>query len=419
MKTSRLAAALLACFALDGGATFAQSSPKPADADKELAAAREDLARAARRVAELTRDTLPQAMEQVQQSFRFSRRPVIGVVLAPDAAAGVRIGGVTPDSAAAKAGLKAGDRIVSLNGTEILGNTPQLRIDNALRLFEKLEENKPVKIGYVRDGRMATVSATPKLDDRVFVFNDADGGLTKISGPVSIRHRKDGAIEIEGSGIEGAFKADSDAIKKQVDQAFAEIHRIAPDGKGGFEVGPLVEAFRWSGLNLAAIDPQLGRYFGTDKGVLVISSGEDLGELQAGDVIQKIDGKPVDTPREAMAALRAKPAGSAIEVEFLRDRKSQRASVKAPKAVPFRLQLPSPPAPPAAPAAPPAPDTAAMPAPPAPPAAPAPIVRSERHVVIAGDDGKVFEWSDGGDGELPAPPAPPASPVPPVAPKGD
>src|SRR3546814_7211570 len=47
----------------------------------------------------------------------------------------------------------------------------------------------------------------------------------------------------------------------------------------------LMSAFRWNGLNLATVDKQLGRYFGTDHGVLVLSNGE-LAGLHAGDVIQ-------------------------------------------------------------------------------------------------------------------------------------
>ena len=82
----------------------------------------------------------------------------------------------------------------------------------------------------------------------------------------------------------------------------------------------LAEAFRWNGLNLAAVDAQLGRYFGTSEGVLVLSTGKDLDGLQAGDVIRKIGGKPVTHPREAMDALRAQPADAKVSVDYLRDR---------------------------------------------------------------------------------------------------
>src|SRR3546814_4403642 len=75
------------------------------------------------------------------------------------------------------------------------------------------------------------------------------------------------------------------------------------------EMPALMSAFRWNGLNLATVDKQLGRYFGTDHGVLVLSNG-NLDGLQAGDVIQRIDGKAVASPREEMAARGATPGGT-------------------------------------------------------------------------------------------------------------
>jgi membrane-associated protease RseP (regulator of RpoE activity) len=155
-------------------------------------------------------------------------------------------------------------------------------------------------------------------------------------GDIRIQRDRDGTMRIDGKRIE---MPDISIIN---DRKF--IQRIAPDGEGGFTVGPLTEAFRWSGLNLAAIDPQLGRYFGADSGVLVVSAGNDLQGLQAGDVIQKIDGATVTTPREAMTALRAKPADSNVDVEYLRDHKPARAQIKVPKATPVQLfRTPTPP----------------------------------------------------------------------------
>src|SRR3546814_949207 len=63
-----------------------------------------------------------------------------------------------------------------------------------------------------------------------------------------------------------------------------EVIRIGPGvackGKD-CDMPTLMSAFRWNGLNLATVDKQLGRYFGTDHGVLVLSNGHRAG-LQAG-----------------------------------------------------------------------------------------------------------------------------------------
>ena len=129
----------------------------------------------------------------------------------------------------------------------------------------------------------------------------------------------------------------------------------------------LAEAFRWNGLNLASIDKDLGRYFGTEHGVLIISVPEGMGGLQPGDVLQKVDGKPVNTPREAMSAAHARAPGTAVPIEYLRDRKLLTTRVTLPERAALRLP-PPPPAPPAPPAA---PRAMSLPAPVAPPAAPA------------------------------------------------
>ena len=85
------------------GAAIAQTAPTAAQ-QQELDAARASLDQAAKRYAELSRkyggSDAPIRIEQ-----RVLRKPVIGVLLAPDDASGVRIAGVTPDSAAA-AGCK-------------------------------------------------------------------------------------------------------------------------------------------------------------------------------------------------------------------------------------------------------------------------------------------------------------------------
>ena len=339
IRTSTLLGAAIA-LALLGGTATAQT-PKTAS-EAEIAAAKRDLDRAAKRYAELTGHDGDERVHVIER--RIGGKPVIGVLLAPDAQAGVRVTGVTPDSGAAKAGLKSGDRITSVNGTQVLGSTGELRVENARKLLGDLESGKAVRIGYVRDGRTATASVTPSMERDVFW----------IGGP--------------GETFPRVRRVDVPGVAPDVRQ---EIIRISPKGdcKGkDCKFPALMEAFRWHGLNLASIDPQLGRYFGTDRGVLVLSTGPELDGLQAGDVIQKIDGRAVMSPREAMEALRNKPANAMALVEYLRDRKVASTRVKVPEAMQFRLP-PPPPAPPAPPA-PPVPRTPKVPpAPPAPPAA--------------------------------------------------
>lgn len=325
---------------------------------------------------------------------RIVRRPVIGVVLAPDAQAGVQIAGVTPEGTAAKAGLKAGDRLLSVNGKPVAGVDADQRIANARSLLGNLDTTTPVKIGYAREGRESSVSMTPQLDSRVFVWNEDDGSLLKAGGPVFIHKGDAGILAIESDSMELEHLGVSPGMHTEV----MRISRNRDCAGDDCNAPMLAEAFRWNGLNLASVDAQLGRYFGTDQGVLVLSAGEDLAGLQAGDVIRKVAGKPVTTPREAMDALRAAPAESKVEVEYLRDRQSARAQVQVPKAIPFRIPAPhatpSPRANPQALAAPGAPNT---------------ITR--RKIVMVDSNGATHTFEDDGNGPMPSmPPAPATTP---------
>ncbi len=391
----------LACgLAIAAGAIHAQTSP-PADAAaarKALDEARADLDRAARRVAELSRASgAPQAPMVLER--RFQRSPVLGVVLAPDADKGVRIAAVTPGSAAARAGLRSGDRLLEVDGQSVAAASADARLARSRELLSDLSIDTPVSIAYERDGARHGLALTPTVSERVMVFRGGDGTTILPGGRVHWQQAGDGTLEVEADSFTHVMASDGSGAHETIlirgnadgsGRGGVASPMVAPrvrteiidlgraDCAGGTCASPmLMEAFRWNGLNLASVDASLGRYFGTDSGVLVLSTGPELKGLQGGDVIRKVDGKPVATPREAMDALRGKPSGSRVAVEYLRDRKTASAQVTVPE--PMVINIPRPPAPPPPPPAPgavppPAPTPPTPPAPPstAVPAAPAP-----------------------------------------------
>jgi hypothetical protein len=290
----------------------------------------------------------------------------IGVVLAPNpAAGGVRIAAVTPDSPAMKGGLRTGDVLLSVNGRKISGSGAE-GVDSARHLLGGLKKDQIVRLGYARAGK--TGEATVKADHirRMMMFNRGEAGdLPGMSGDAGDRHFRVFAPEIDAEIARGLPM------------------RHCPPGSRDCAMPAMFEAFRWQGLNLASVDARLGRYFGADHGVLVLSSGDDLKGLQSGDVIEHVAGAEVRTPRDVMRSLRERPAGSRLNIDLLRDRKSLALTITVPeeKALPFLAPppppppvAPAPPTPPAAPAPPRPPGVAptALPTPPAPPAAPAP-----------------------------------------------
>ena len=396
------------------GTAIAQTAPTPAQ-QKELDAARAELEKAAQRYGELA-GKYGEAGAPIRIEKRVLRKPVIGVLLADDEAAGVRIAGVTPDSAAATGGLKSGDRITSIDGRLLKAESARGRVEEARELLAALDARKAVNVGYERDGKPQVVALTPKVGDRLLVV--PDGAM--FDGNVKVFTGENGEIEVTADRLRGpVFNATGDVrFRTNGDNAQVQAHRtrihirdptrqvpepaasagrraewataIAPDVRteiirlgsdckgDNCKLPVLAEAFRWNGLNLAAVDAQLGRYFGTSEGVLVLSTGKDLDGLQAGDVIRKIGGKPVSHPREAMDALRAQPADAKVSVDYLRDRVTATAQVSVPKALPFSL-----------------PRAAA-----APRAAGWPGAIEHRKRIFIGGDGKVQAFDDG-NGKIP------------------
>lgn len=438
IKPTALALTLAGALGLAlAGVAVAQSTPTPAQ-QEALDAARAEVERAAEHLAELSAQ-YGQPGAPIRVERRVLRKPVIGVVLAPDDAAGVRIAGVTPDSAAAAAGLKSGDRLLSIDGKLIDAASGIARMDQSRELLASMDARTPVKLAFWRGGTQQTVVLTPKVSDRLMLLSGTTSGAGRdydmsaydlrdreVRVFENVRHQGRSAASAARKAEVQARRAAGDA-RQQADLAAA----IAPgvrrevilmggeDCKGhDCKLPVLAEAFRWNGLNLATVDAGLGRYFGTTDGVLVLSTGKDLEGLQAGDVILRIDGKAVNSPREAMELLRVQPAAAKVSIDYMRDRKPATARVAVPKALPFRIPPPPPPAPPIAPM---------PPIPPLPPMAPdapgAPHVVERRKVVIIDKDGKRSEWIDDGTAPLPppppAPPAPAAPPPPPAPPTGN
>ena len=88
------------------------------------------------------------------------------------------------------------------------------------------------------------------------------------------------------------------------------------------------------GLDLATLTPALGKYFGTEKGVLVVDAHDRL-KLQDGDVLQSIGGRAVTDERQARRILHSYAPGEAVPLVVLRDRKTVKfeAAMPAPRRV--------------------------------------------------------------------------------------
>ena len=239
--------------------------------------------------------------------FSFSGgRPRIGVTLDSRAdkerdRLGASIQSVAPDGPADKAGLKAGDIITKFNGVALGGLEADEEGDSGpaqklIELAHKLEPGDTAEVEYRRgnDSRKARIVAR-------------DLGRMRVGG-------EGFQMELPRMGLEGEMP---------------RFPRWSEDGPGGFRMFIDGEA---GGLNLADMNPELGEYFGTKEGVLVLESPKDSSlALKAGDVIVAIDGRAPTSEAHARRILRSYDAGETAKIDIVRKQKKLTISWKVPE----------------------------------------------------------------------------------------
>jgi len=359
-----------------------EAAPRPAaaadaaEARRELEQMREQMREMSRKMADLSAklgDVGPRAY-----AYRYIGNPdraMVGVVFSDSDYAntrGLRVDAVTPGGPAEKAGLRHGDVITSVDGKPITeanrNKTPEPLRD--------LKVGQTLKLGIVRDGKSSELTVKAERREPFnfnFAFNDSD--LAEL-GETGDLPGLDG--HLAGAVMGPGFEHD---IHERVERAVERAHVAERVNEKVRRSMPRFNfSTPWWGLNLASLNADLGGYFGTDHGVLVLSTESDsLKQLKSGDVLLDVDGNKVERPEDALRLLRERPAGSDIKMQVLRQHKPLTLSMKTPE---FKdMFVPAPPAPPAPPT-PPTPPTpparAAMPAPPAPPPPPPPPPPSDR-----------------------------------------
>ncbi len=257
----------------------------------QMREAEERLAAAAARVAELSSRRLPD-VHDIEQHMRNFNRPVLGVTIgaAEDdgPVEGVTIRGVTPGSAAADAGLRAGDVITSVNDETLRAQTDSEANEKLLAFMEGIENGDALDIEYLRDGKDTTVTVEPR----------------------------------PGTNFPFAFRSNGNWTMPPM---------IAPAAPGNRWFGFYLEGGGWADMEMVSLTEDLGRYFGTDSGLLVVRApADEMLKLKDGDVIQSIDGRAPTSVSHAMRILGSYQSGEKLEIEIMRDRKRETLSVEVP-----------------------------------------------------------------------------------------
>ncbi len=222
---------------------------------------------------------------------------------------GAYVDAVTPGGPAASAGIRAGDVITRVDGKSVLAggsaedpdrrqSLPGLRL---IELAARLEPGDTVELDYRRgtDRRTAKVVTEEEPD---VVFEGGPGVR-----PFSMRFFR--------PGEPGEVRLPAGDFIERFDPplAYREFFSGSPLGR----------------LELAPMNPELGQYFGTDEGVLVISSPKDAGlGLKGGDVILSVDGRKPAGPSHLLRILRSYERGETFKLDILRNRKREMVSAR-------------------------------------------------------------------------------------------
>lgn len=282
-----------------------------------------------------TGDQLRTAQEVV---LRLQTRVRLGVSLDASQGAeydrqGARIEGVLEDSPAQEAGLREGDVITRLDGHSLLEPLSDeeerdfdldesLPVQRLMALARELEPGEEVELQYLRDGsaHTATFEAADLEEPTIAVFPGGEG---------RIRIFRDSLRSIRIPELENL----RDSLRIVLPRVYTDslpmrgfLWGVTPRAEGE----PLVFNLRegaglrvgWSvhGLELAPMNPGLGEYFSTDKGVLVldVAEGSQLG-LEPGDVLLSIDGRIVSDPSDVRRILASYEAGESVSFTVMRN----------------------------------------------------------------------------------------------------
>ncbi len=254
--------------------------------------AEERLAAAARQIAELSTRQLP-AIVDIEQRIHLDGRAVLGITIGAndgdDPVEGVSIRGVSPGGSAAYAGLRSGDIITAVNDESLTAASDEEANAKLIEFMSGVEEGDVLDVEYLRNGKLANVEVRPK----------EISALAYVLGP----GRRNFSMHV-------APNAPNFDVSKFV---------WFSDGSG------------WGHMEMVTLTERLGKYFGTDRGLLVVRAPDDESlKLQDGDVIQSIDNREPKSVSHAMRILGSYQSGEQLELQIMGDKRRLTLKIEMP-----------------------------------------------------------------------------------------
>ena len=225
---------------------------------------------------------------------------------------GAFVQSVTPGGPASKAGIRSGDIITLLDGKSVLDRNNRKTAEGesapGVRLIEmaaKLEPGDTVAIEFLRGEARRTVNVI--TGDEVMAGLEGNQFFFRTPGEPGER------IRVPGMRVE-PFEPGAPGAPFTLERR-PGLMWMGPDGLGELEVAPL--------------NADLGAYFGTNEGILVlrVPANSSL-NLKGGDVILGIDGRKPSGPGSLIRILRSYDDGESFKLDILRQKQKMTVTGK-------------------------------------------------------------------------------------------
>jgi len=266
---------------------FAQTSPNGTPQQqteqlmRELERARREIEKAAQEMAGLYVQQASEFSADIKQDYdAFVARSFLGLVI-EDTELGARVTAVTPNGPAASAGVLVGDTIVTIDGIDLTRQRgqPPSAPEKMLTQIQRAAPGETFKLRVLRGGDYREF-AVPAEGRRWFSY---------------------------------------------------EMPQVWVDGDWNPWTTMFARSQPWSDFEFVALTPELGEYFGTDKGLLVVRApdGDTFG-FRDGDVILDIGGREPQSPEHALRILGSFEPGESLRVSIMRKRVRETLEIKIP-----------------------------------------------------------------------------------------
>ncbi len=230
---------------------------------------------------------------------------------------GWEIMSVVPDSGAAEAGIQKGDVVISIDGESTakdgLGLTEFIAMDHQV--------GDVSEVVVLRDGNTIAMNVAARVLDSPDIIMEMNGKNKWFSSSGKDFKFTTGDLDSMFEGLH----VDVEHLGEMVEGLGDHDIRVVTTGDADAYFFSGSKMNQWLGKNhhFSTVTESLGKYFGTQQGVLVLEVDENnkLG-LQDGDVILSINGDDVKSPKDVVKIMSGFKTDESFEIEIIREKET-------------------------------------------------------------------------------------------------